>query len=154
MAYRYYISDLCKMIQYLYENEQSQIGKTSVYYRAASINADEFEQMKMSIRGRKKGQVLSMGGFISTTTNIDIAKKYAQTQSLSEGKVRVLFKISVKPDKPCAAHAYIGNISFHPEEEEVLFSMGAIFVVDKIEDPSAPIESKTVSYLEVFAIQD
>lgn len=145
MAYRYYISDLCKMIEYLYENEQSQTAKTNIYYRAASINIDEFEQMKMSIKQKKKGQVISMGGFISTTTNLEIARRYARTQSLSKGKVRVLFKISVKPDKPCAAHAYIGNISFHPEEEEVLFSMGATFVVDKIEDPAVPANDQSVS---------
>ena len=145
MAYRYYIIDLCKSIQYLYDNEQLQASKTSVYYRAASINIDEFEQMKMSLKERKKGQVISMGGFISTTTNHEIAKRYARTQSLSQGKVRVLFKITVKPEKSCAAHAYIGNISFHPEEEEVLFSMGATFVVDKIEEPANFIKDQSVS---------
>ncbi|CAF4161227.1 unnamed protein product, partial [Rotaria magnacalcarata] len=76
-----------------------------------------------------------MGGFTSTTTNLDIAKRYARTQSLSSGNVRVLFQIKVESNKPCAAHAYIEQISFHPEEEEMLFSMGSTFSVDKIEDP-------------------
>lgn len=138
------------MIEYLYENEQLQSQKTNIYYRAASIGVNEFEQMRSSLIERKKGQVISMGGFVSTTANIDIAKQYAQTQSLSRGKVRVLFKISVKPDKPCAAHAYIGNISFHPEEEEVLFSMGATFVVDKIEDPAAAEQNISVRIFKKF----
>ena len=135
MAYRYYIGDLCKMIEYMYKNEQSQSGRKSTFYRAASINQKNLEQMKKSLGGKNKGQVISMGGFVSTTVNLKIAKQYAQTQSLSKGNVRVLFKISVDPDKPCTAHAYIGNLSFHPEEEEMLFSIGSTFSVDKICDP-------------------
>ncbi|CAM4815060.1 unnamed protein product [Rotaria magnacalcarata] len=135
MAYRYYLSDLCKMIEYIYNNEQSQSGRVNTYYRAASISLERLEQMKKSLEEKKKGQVISMGGFTSTTTNLDIAKRYARTQSLSSGNVRVLFQIKVEPNKPCAAHAYIGQISFHPEEEEMLFSMGSTFSVDKIEDP-------------------
>ncbi|CAF3276257.1 unnamed protein product [Rotaria sp. Silwood2] len=142
MAYRYYVSDLCKMIEYMYKQEQSQTNKTNVYYLAASIGFDALKQMKKSLDEKKKGQVISIGGFISTTTNLDIAKQYARTQFLPEGNVRVLFKISVVPDKPCAAHAYIGNISFHPEEEEVLFSIGTIFVVDKIDDAGAFVKDQ------------
>ncbi|CAF4463656.1 unnamed protein product, partial [Rotaria magnacalcarata] len=135
MAYRYYLSDLCKMIEYIYNNEQSQSGRVNTYYRAASISLERLEQMKKSLEEKKKGQVISMGGFTSTTTNLDIAKRYARTQSLSSGNVRVLFQIKVESNKPCAAHAYIEQISFHPEEEEMLFSMGSTFSVDKIEDP-------------------
>ncbi|CAF3668752.1 unnamed protein product [Rotaria socialis] len=138
MAYRYYISDLCKMIEYIYNNEQSQSSRVNTYYRAASISLERLEQMKKSLEEKKKGQVISMGGFTSTTTNLDIAKRYARTQSLSSGNVRVLFQIKVEPNKPCAAHAYIEQISFHPEEEEMLFSMGSTFSVDKIEDPGFP----------------
>ncbi|CAF4449550.1 unnamed protein product [Rotaria socialis] len=138
MAYRYYISDLCKMIEYIYNNEQSQSSRVNTYYRAASISLERLEQMKKSLEEKKKGQVISMGGFASTTTNLDIAKRYARTQSLSSGNVRVLFQIKVEPNKPCAAHAYIEQISFHPEEEEMLFSMGSTFSVDKIEDPGFP----------------
>lgn len=149
MSYRYYISDLCKMIEYMYNIEQLQANKPTKYYRAASISLDHLNQMRKNLEEKKKGQVISMGGFTSTTSNLDIAKRYAQTQSLSGGNVRVLFEISISRDKPCAAHAYIGNISFHPEEEETLFSMGATFSVDKIDAPESSDKEFVVSFDEI-----
>lgn len=140
------------MIEYIYNNESAQGSERPKYYRAASISRDRLEQMKKTIEEKKKGQVISMGGFTSTTTELKMAKQYARTQSLSSGNVRVLFEITVKPDKPCTAHAFIGNISFHPEEVETLFSMGSTFSVDKIDAPgSSNIESSVSFFLCIFS---
>lgn len=138
------------MIEYMYNIEQSQANKPTKYYRAASISLDHLKQMQKTLDEKKKGQMISMGGFTSTTSNLEIAKRYAQTQSLSTGNVRVLFEISISRDKPCAAHAYIGDISFHPEEEETLFSMGATFSVDKIDPPESSDKDQRVSFDDFY----
>ena len=55
-------------------------------------------------------------------------------QQISKDNERVLFQINIKPQEPCTAFAYIQDISFHPEEKEVLFSMGSTFMVDEIQE--------------------
>ncbi|CAF4071804.1 unnamed protein product [Adineta steineri] len=132
MAYRYYLSDLCKMIEFMYqERKRGQDDIIQTFYRAGHINKTQLDKM----RKQQKGQLISLIGFISTTTDMDIAKGYAQKQSISKGNERVLFQISVKPQESCTAFAYIEGISFHPEEKEVLFSMGSTFAVDDVINP-------------------
>ncbi|CAF4725439.1 unnamed protein product [Rotaria sp. Silwood1] len=116
----------------MYQKKKSDEGDIArTFYRAGGINEKKLEKMKK----KQKSQFISLLGFISTTTNIEIAKGYARKQQISKGSTRVLFEISIKPKEPCTAFAYIDGISFHPEEEEVLFSMGSAFVVDDIVDP-------------------
>ncbi|CAF1343170.1 unnamed protein product [Adineta steineri] len=132
MAYRYYLSDLCKMIEFMYQERKREQGDiTQTFYRAGPINEAQLEKM----RKPQKRQLISLIGFISTTTDMDIAKGYAQKQSISKGNKRALFQITVKPQESCTAFAYIEGISFHPEEKEVLFSMGSTFVVGSVTDP-------------------
>ncbi|CAF0933020.1 unnamed protein product [Didymodactylos carnosus] len=71
----------------------------------------------------------------AVTTDMKIAKGYAEKQHTSNDNEKVLFKIKVEPQQPCTAFAYIDGISFHPEEKEVLFSMGSTFAVDGIVEP-------------------
>ncbi|CAF4091354.1 unnamed protein product [Rotaria magnacalcarata] len=133
MSYRYYLSDLCRMIEFMYETRKSEKGDVAqTFYRASSINKKQLEKMNK----QQKGQFISLLGFISTTTNIKIAKGYAQKQHISKDNGRVLFEIHIEPKEPCTAFAYIKDISFHPEEEEVLFSMGSMFAVDSISEPN------------------
>ncbi|CAF1035315.1 unnamed protein product [Adineta ricciae] len=86
---------------------------------------------------------------LSQRLSTEISRLYVRTQCLPEGYARVLFEIFVPPNKSCAAHAYIGNISFH-HEEGVLFSIGTIFVVDIVEDPQKSLgEEKNYYTLHV-----
>ncbi|CAF1503578.1 unnamed protein product [Adineta ricciae] len=133
MSYRYYLSDLCRSIEFMYRQKLKEEGDIErKFYRADNINEN---QLKVMCK-RQKAQFISLLGFISTTSDIDIAKGYAQKQRVYEGNVRVLFIITVKPHVPCTAFAYIDRISFHPEEKEVLFSMGSSFVVEEILEPA------------------
>ena len=132
MSYRYYLSDLCRLIEFMYQKrkkEEGDVGHT--FYRADNINVEQLKAMGK----RQKSQFISLLGFVSTTSDINIAKGYARKQRIYEGNERVLFIISVKPQLPCTAFAYIDRISFHPEEKEVLFSMGSSFIVEKISEP-------------------
>ncbi|CAF4354196.1 unnamed protein product, partial [Adineta steineri] len=132
MAYRYYLSDLCRMIEFMYQERKREHGDVAqTFYRAGHISKAQLEKM----RKQQKGQFISLIGFISTTTDINIAKGYTRKQHISKDNERALFQINIKPQEPCTAFAYIDGIAFHPEEKEVLFSMGSTFIVDTIIDP-------------------
>jgi len=121
------------MIEFMYKKRKDEkYGDVSqTFYRAGHVSKAQLEKM----RKRQKGQVISLVGFISATTDIEIAKVYARKQNISKGNDRVLFQINIKPQEPCTAFAYIDGISFHPEEKEVLFSMGSTFTVDATVEP-------------------
>jgi tetratricopeptide (TPR) repeat protein len=122
------------MIEFMYKKRKDEYGDIpQTFYRAGHVSKNQLEKMHK----QQKGQVISLVGFISTTTNIKIAKGYAQKQSISKDNERVLFQINIKPQEPCTSFAYIDGISFHPEEEEVLFSMGSTFTVDAIIEPKS-----------------
>ncbi|CAF3778658.1 unnamed protein product [Adineta steineri] len=132
MAYRYYVSDLCRMIEFMYQERKREQGDVAqTFYRAGNISKAQLKKMNK----QQKGQFISLIGFISTTTDMGIAKGYARKQHISEDNERALFQINIKPQEPCTAFAYIEGISFHPEEKEVLFSMGSTFIVDTIIEP-------------------
>jgi hypothetical protein len=117
------------MIEFMYQERKRDKGDVEQkFYRAGTINNKQLEKM----RKQQKGQFISLLGFISTTTNVEIAKGYARKQHISKDKERFLFEIRIEPNRPCTAFAYIKDISFHPEEEEILFSMGSTFTVDEI----------------------
>jgi len=133
MSYRYYLSDLCRLIEFMYQKRLQEDGDIErQFYRADNINEVQLKMMSK----RQKAQFISLLGFISTTSDLEIAKGYARKQRVYEGNVRVLFIITVKPHLPCTAFAYIDRISFHPEEKEVLFSMGSSFVIEEILEPA------------------
>ncbi len=147
MSYRYYLSDLCRLIEFMYQKRKKEEGDIAhTFYRADNINADKLKTMEK----KQKGQFISLLGFISTTSDISIAKGYAQKQRLYDGNERVLFVINVKPQLPCTAFAYIDRISFHPEEKEVLFSMGSSFIVDSI---SAPMNGENYHTINLTACE-
>ncbi|CAF4703057.1 unnamed protein product [Rotaria sp. Silwood1] len=131
MSYRYYLSDLCRMIEFMYQKRKDEYGDAAqIFYRSGHIDKKQLEKMS---RKQQKGQFISLLGFISATTNMNIAKGYAKKQNTSKDNEKALFKIRIEPQQPCTAFAYISGISFHPEEEEVLFSMGSTFTVDHVE---------------------
>ncbi|CAF1023476.1 unnamed protein product [Didymodactylos carnosus] len=129
MNYRYYISDLCQMIETMFLNNAKKDHKPLTLYRADKISKSSFEQMKQT-----QG-LITMNGFISTTTDEKISAGYAKNQFVPKGAISVLFEIQFDPETACTAFANIEKIAFHPEEQETLFSMGSVFSVDKIEEP-------------------
>ncbi|CAF4737605.1 unnamed protein product, partial [Rotaria sp. Silwood2] len=120
------------MIEFMYQKRKDEYGDVvQIFYRSGHIDKKQLEKM----RKQQKGQFISLLGFISATTNMNIAKGYAKKQHTFKDNEKVLFEIRIEPQQPCTAFAYISGISFHPEEEEVLFSMGSTFTVDDIVEP-------------------
>ena len=133
MCHRYYISDLCQMIERSYS--QSKVSQKRLVYRADKLSADDFKSMQQSLE--QKNASITINGFISTSKSEKISLEYAANKLKSGKDVVIMYEITIDPAIPCSAHADIESISFHPREEEVLFNMGSTFQIDNIgEDPS------------------
>ncbi|CAF1076505.1 unnamed protein product [Didymodactylos carnosus] len=122
---------LITMIETIFSDTKKTNQKGITLYRADKVNKSSFEKMEQ----KQKGQLITMNGFVSTTTDISIAEGYARNQFVPPGAISVLFEIKYNPKKQCTAFADIEDISFHPEEKEVLFSMGSAFAIDRVDAP-------------------
>ena len=136
MCHRYYISDLCQMIERSYiQNKSSQ---KLIVYRADKLSKPDFSIMEQS--KEQKDATITINGFISTSRSEAISLEYAEAKLKKRGNdVVIMYEITIDPSIPCSAYADIESISFHPREQEVLFTMGSTFQIDGIEnDPKNP----------------
>ncbi|CAF3331514.1 unnamed protein product, partial [Rotaria sp. Silwood2] len=140
MSYRYFISDLCQMIKQNYDEQYER--RPSIVFRAEWIDQCQFDNLKKA--STEKGHLISMNGFISTTTDRSISTLYANKQCSRPNVVSVVYEITIDPSRSCTEFACIEDISYHPEEKEVLFSIGAVFSIDSICDPVEPNHFYTV----------
>ena len=130
--FRFFINDLHKQILQLYhqylQTQSSTINHSLTLYRGQRMKIDEIHLLKRSVK-----QLISMNSFLSATTIKDLAEIFADTsdQSNEESPLQsVLFTINIcDMTEDTTAFAFIQNFSCCRDEEEVLFSIGAIFKV-------------------------
>ncbi|CAF1412457.1 unnamed protein product, partial [Rotaria sordida] len=133
-SFRFFLTELSKQVSQLYQNYMQQIkashtiSKPIHVYRGQVIAKEEFEQMQNSIGG-----FISINSFFSTSRNESEARKFAMGSSVTEKLRRILFMIEIDPRLPTKPFADIDGISFYPYEQEILFMLGSIFRIDKIE---------------------
>ncbi|CAF1053788.1 unnamed protein product [Rotaria sordida] len=141
MCHRYYISDLCQMIERSYA--QDKFTQKQRVYRADKLSAVDFKTIQESIT--QKDARIAINGFISTSRNEKISLEYAANKLKKRNEdVVIMYEITIDPSIPCSAYADIQSISFHPREEEILFNMGSTFQIDSIEDDQANPEIKRI----------
>ncbi|CAF1155302.1 unnamed protein product [Didymodactylos carnosus] len=141
-TFRYYIVDLCLHLlkrsnefKQLKENFQRVI----TLYRGSEMSSDELTKIKLN-----QGGLIATNGFLSTSRNKRIAKSFANIQSSktvgeqntngSNKLVSVLFEIDVNVQLSSIILADISDMSQFPEEEEMLFGLGAAFKIDSVEE--------------------
>ncbi|CAF0941147.1 unnamed protein product [Rotaria sordida] len=137
MCHRYYISDLCQMIERSYI--QNRVSQKQIVYRADKLSVTDFEIIKQSTT--QKDARITINGFISTSRNEKISLEYAadKLKKKRANDIVIMYEITIDPALPCSAYADIQSISFHPREEEVLFNMGSTFQIDSLgDDPNNP----------------
>ncbi|CAF4640431.1 unnamed protein product [Rotaria sp. Silwood1] len=137
MCHRYYISDLCQMIERSYM--QNRISQKQIVYRADKLSTTDFEIIKQSTT--QKDARITINGFISTSRNEKISLEYAANKLKKKrgNDIVIMYEITIDPAISCSAYADIQSISFHPREEEVLFNMGSTFQIDSLgDDPNNP----------------
>ncbi|CAF1297311.1 unnamed protein product [Didymodactylos carnosus] len=97
-------------------------------YRGQVIAKEELEQMRVSIGG-----FISINSFFSTSRNELNARSFAIGSPVTENLRRILFRIEIDPHLSTKPFADIQGISYYPKEEEILFALGSIFRINKID---------------------
>ncbi|CAF1003772.1 unnamed protein product [Rotaria sp. Silwood1] len=135
--FRFFINDLQHQIEELYQRYLEAHSAIITHhhltvYRGQRLCMEELGMFKSSVN-----DLISMNSFLSATVNQDIAKIFAGTNdqlNKPSSKQTVLFKIDIcNMSKEMTPFAFIQNYSSCPDEEEVLFSIGAIFKVQSVE---------------------
>ncbi|CAF4967328.1 unnamed protein product, partial [Rotaria sp. Silwood1] len=136
--FRFFIHDLHNQIEQLYyqhlNNQSSSMNHNFRVYRGQHLNMTEIDVLKRNIN-----QLISMNSFLSTTSNEDLAKVFAgavdqpgETSQLQP----VLFRIDIcnmsKEMTPFAILKY-SPCCQNNAEDEVLFSIDAIFYIKSVE---------------------
>jgi tetratricopeptide (TPR) repeat protein len=120
----FFIGDLHRHIEQLY-NEQFKDQHTDysfTVYRGQGMTMNEFEQMKETKNG-----LISFNNFLSTNKNCDTSFKFAEFAAKNPNLVGVLFKMNIDPSNSTIPFAFIKNVSYHQDKDEVLFSMHTVF---------------------------
>jgi tetratricopeptide (TPR) repeat protein len=131
--FRFFINDLNNEIQRLYRQYLTRHHQTDrlTIYRGQRMTMNEVELLKDNVNG-----IISMNSFLSGTTIRAIAEIFADTSDQcneASPLQSVLFIIDVcNFDQDTTAFAFIQNYSCCQDEEEVLFTIGAIFKVESV----------------------
>jgi tetratricopeptide (TPR) repeat protein len=130
--FRFFINDLHNQIQNLYRKYLTNHKESHLtFYRGQKMSMDEVELLKNSING-----LISMNSFLSTTSTPGVAEPYIGADGPSDeasSLQSVLFIIDVCDiDQDTTAFAFIKTHSCFEEEDEVLFTIGAIFKVESV----------------------
>ncbi|CAF1148382.1 unnamed protein product [Adineta steineri] len=130
--FRFFINDLHNQILELYqqylESNPSNVNHSLTLYRGQRMKIDEIYLLERSVK-----QLISMNSFLSATTIKELAEIFADTSDQpneTSPLQSVLFTINIcNMTKDTTPFAFIQNFSCCRDEEEVLFSIGAIFKV-------------------------
>ncbi|CAF4075063.1 unnamed protein product, partial [Rotaria sordida] len=133
-SFRFFLTELSKQVSQLYQNYMQQLKASNTVsepihvYRGQVIAKEELEQMQNSIGG-----FISINSFFSTSRNKSKAQNFAMGSPVTEKLRRILLKIEIDPRLPTKPFANIEGISYYPNEQEILFMLGSIFRINKIE---------------------
>ncbi|CAF4481058.1 unnamed protein product, partial [Didymodactylos carnosus] len=93
------------------------------------MNTNEIQRMKTNIDG-----LISTNGFLSTTLQRNAAESLADIQTyLDKNAPSVIIEITANPNVKSCVFASISEFSVFIEEEEVLFDIDALFILNNAE---------------------
>lgn len=120
----FFMNDLHRHIQELHTQQftNHQSSDCFIVYRGQSIFKEDFEQMK-----KTKGGLMAFNNFLSTTKDLTIALPFARNALAYPDLVGILFVMKINPSISTTPFAYVKDVSYFQREDEVLFSMHAIF---------------------------
>ncbi|CAF0928632.1 unnamed protein product [Didymodactylos carnosus] len=125
--YRSFIKDLSEQIDILCQ-EHSELGITDyIAYRGTCLSYQYIDILKVN-----KGKLISFNGFLSTSLDKQIALLFMQQNDEDNEMESILFEYYVD-SKISASFAYVGLLSVHPDEKELLINIGTIFRIDDIQ---------------------
>ncbi|CAF1508631.1 unnamed protein product, partial [Adineta ricciae] len=127
-----FIVELSNEIDDLHRKRETSEPKSPLQlFRGQVITKREHEQILKS-----KDKLISTNSFFSTSPDQDKAIEFVEGNSHRAGLMPILFKITAPPNLKQTKFADVRHISAHPEEEEVLFNLGAVFKITGVEEKS------------------
>lgn len=129
-VFRYFTRDLSSWLSQKFK-KFSERTENLFAYRGVALSQEDFQSLHRKI-------LLAPNGFFSTSRNIEVAKRFIGSRH--SNTVRVLYVINC--DLSCYSNEEINELvafvdisesSCIPDEEEVLFDLGATFQIDNIE---------------------
>ncbi|CAF1480292.1 unnamed protein product, partial [Didymodactylos carnosus] len=126
---RFFINDLCSNLNKKYPElkQRQKDNPIIVSYRGLKLTSYEIYNFKRNI-----GQMVSTYGFLSTSRSKDVAYSFAKKCSKRLDVEIVMLEIEVNTELITAAFADIAEYSDYPDEEEVLFDLGASFTITNV----------------------
>ncbi|CAF2073352.1 unnamed protein product [Rotaria magnacalcarata] len=125
--FRTFIVDLSSQLEMEFEKMKLKEDELIVY-RGQQMSESELNKLQ-----HNEKNLISTNGFFSTTRCKDIAMGFAKTSSARTDLTPVLFEIRASTKLGKVVFADITSLSEFAREEEVLFSLGAVFQIVKFE---------------------
>ncbi|CAF1558072.1 unnamed protein product, partial [Adineta steineri] len=124
----FFLRDVHEQIKQLYEQQvNSYEKKPFLVYRGQGLMKSDFKKLQ-----KTKGGLMSFNSFLSTSKDKDVSLGFAQGASTKLDTIGILFIMSIDPYIESAPFAFIKEMSYFHEEEEILFSMHTVFRVSAI----------------------
>ena len=126
-TFRYIISDISHCLKQEFENIKEWVDQITLY-RGLRVSYDELEQLKKNV-----GKMISTNGFLSTSRSRTVALAFASQST--EDKQSVLFEIECNLNEledDSVIFADISQFSEIKDEDEILFDIGATFIMENI----------------------
>lgn len=125
----FFVHDLHRHIEQLHNKQYASENQLApfIVYRGQGLTQKDFDQMIET-----KGGLLSFNNFLSTSRNRALSSAFAESNYDGPGLVSVLFQITINPSISSIPFADITDVSYYPDEEEILFSMHAVFRIGQI----------------------
>ncbi|CAF3850166.1 unnamed protein product [Rotaria magnacalcarata] len=134
---RYYIHDLHNQLAELQSSFINTLNPETVLmlYRGQVMKKNQLNEIQDNIGG-----FMSMNSFISATQDPAVARVFSgMGENLQPDEVSVIYEMTIDTNIRSTPYAKIDTIN--PDEQEILFSIGAIFKIEKIDQLSANIYS-------------
>jgi tetratricopeptide (TPR) repeat protein len=100
-----------------------------VAYRGQGLPRTDFVRLM-----KTQGGLLSFNNFLSTSLNRTVSLFFAESNAGNSDMVGILFQIAIDSSISAAPFAKIREVSYIPDEEEILFSMHSIFRIGHIDE--------------------
>ena len=148
------VSDLYQQLDELHRQTHAlnPNALSETFYRGQSMSFDELEAFS-----QLQGRVISINTFWSTTTSMQLALLFAESSAGQSQQASVIFHVVTDPAaRRTRPYADVCCYSMFPEEAEILFAMGSIFRVEKLNPPTRTdnywvINLKTIDQNELVA---
>ncbi|CAF0829058.1 unnamed protein product [Didymodactylos carnosus] len=134
---RYCIIDLCQALDEARENRPVSF----TVYRGVLLPRVVFEETRHHM---ERGELISHCGFLSTSSDREVAIQFGMNDEGREDLVEILYEIEVPPNLNNVVCADISRFSSISNEEEILFDLDSTF---ELVDVIAVQESKNERYV-------